>query len=183
MVERTKKNILNAFNQLIPKHDFDKITVSMIAAEADVSSATFYRYFKDKYDVMNYNYKLLLDYYVNPQRCHDYQDLFYYLFRVARESWRYLEHAFDSTGVNSFSTYIYKYSYETARQITMQNRDGEGFTPEEELQCDVFCRGISYMYENWIMGKYQISAEDAAKALYQIMPKTLKYYWWKTADF
>ena len=37
------------------------ITVADIIAEADVSKATFYRYFHDKYDVMNSNYKELLD--------------------------------------------------------------------------------------------------------------------------
>ena len=182
MVERTKKNILDAFNRLIPKYNFDSITVSMITEEAGISKATFYRYFKDKYEVMNYNYKLLLDYYVSPERCHNYKDLYFYLFKVAKESWRYLRHAFESTGINSFGYYIYEYSYETARQITMQNRSGKGFTPTEQLQCDVFCQGISHMYENWILGKYSISAEEAAEALYSMMPETLKHYWWTDID-
>ena len=56
MKDRTQEAILNAFNTLIEKNDFDKITIQMIIDEAGVGRTTFYRYFKDKYDVMNYNY-------------------------------------------------------------------------------------------------------------------------------
>lgn len=179
MIERTKNAIVDAFNELITNHDFDKLTVTDIAKKAGVSKATFYRYFKDKYDVMNYNYMRLLDYYAAPERCHNYEELYYNLFFAARESWQYLRNAFNSTGANCFSYYIYQYSYEIAEQITKSNRDGQGFSSSERLQFDVFCKGISYMYENWIFGGYDISAEDAAKALYAMMPETLKYYWWK----
>lgn len=177
MVERTKKDIVNAFNRLIAKTDFDQITAKLIAQEAGISKATFYRYFKDKYEVMNYNYKDLLDRYVNLESCNNYRDLFYNLFYTARKEWRYLRYAFNSTGVNSFQNYIFEYSKEMAERITKENRDGSGFTPEEELQCDVFCNGISYMYKNWIFGKYPITADEAADSLYAIMPETLKYYW------
>ncbi len=181
MPARTQKIILDAFNRLITRYEFHKISVEMIIEEADVSRSTFYRYFKDKYDVMNENYKNLLDYYASPERCSNYRDLYYHLFKVAFESWKYLEHAFDSTGINSFSNYIYEYSYQTALAITRENRDGQGFTPQEALQFDVFCYGISEMYKNWILGKYKVEADDAANALYEMMPESLKHYWWTKA--
>ena len=53
--------ILDAFNRLIAEKDFQKISVEMIMNEAKVSRSTFYRYFKDKYEVMNANYKNVLD--------------------------------------------------------------------------------------------------------------------------
>ncbi|MBQ3050267.1 MAG: helix-turn-helix transcriptional regulator, partial [Clostridia bacterium] len=56
MPERTRLTILHAFDRLVERVGFSKITVSMLVKEAGVSRATFYRYFKDKYDVMNYNY-------------------------------------------------------------------------------------------------------------------------------
>ena len=61
MVKRTKFAIVEAFNVLIEVKPFEDISVMDIVREADVSKATFYRYFKDKYDVMNSNYKELLD--------------------------------------------------------------------------------------------------------------------------
>ena len=51
MLSRTENAIIDAFNRLMDKNDFNKISVEMILDTADVSRSTFYRYFKDKYEV------------------------------------------------------------------------------------------------------------------------------------
>jgi AcrR family transcriptional regulator len=73
MLTRTENAIIDAFNKLIEKIDFNKISVDMILTAANVSRSTFYRYFKDKYEVMNANYKHLLDYLVAPERSSGYR--------------------------------------------------------------------------------------------------------------
>ena len=60
-MKRTEMDILLALNRLIARMDMEKITTEKIVEEAKISRATFYRYFKDKYDVLNRNYKELLD--------------------------------------------------------------------------------------------------------------------------
>lgn len=174
MVERTKKNIVDAFNRMIPKVEFEQITAVSISAEAGISKATFYRYFKDKYEVMNYNYKSLLDSCLANPDCRTYRDLYFYLFSIAKKDWRFLRHAFSSTGANSFNNYIFEYSKETAIRITKQYRKTDSITDSELLQIDVFCHGIPYMYENWIFGRYALSAREAADTLYRLMPETLR---------
>ena len=86
MSERTMQDILRAFNRLINSRGVENISVSMIADEAGVSRATFYRHFKDKYDVMNYNYKCLLDTYGNINNSTSYYDLFTKLFSVGKST-------------------------------------------------------------------------------------------------
>ncbi len=179
MVNRTKKAIVDGFNRLIKENDFKKISVGMIMKVAGVSRSTFYRHFKDKYDVMNEIYKNLLDYYVDPQRSSNYRELCFHLFSYAHDNLKIFKNALDSTGYNSFGNFIYAYSYETALAITKSNRDGQGFTPVEELQVDVFCNGICAVYKNMVQQRYKITAAEAADALYEMMPESLKYYWWK----
>ena len=180
MGSKTSKIILESFNKLIVENDFHKITVDMIMKAAEVSRATFYRHFKDKYDVMNANFKNLLDFYVSPQKSSNYRDLCYHLFEYGLEHLQVFKKAMESTGFNSFSNFIYEYSYRTALEITKQNRGGQGFTPVEELQADVFCNGICAVYKNMVNQRYKISASDAADALYEMMPESLKHYWWVT---
>ena len=60
-MERTERDIISAFNRLLSGTGIERITTQMIANEAKVSRATFYRYFRDKYDVLNRNYKDLLE--------------------------------------------------------------------------------------------------------------------------
>ena len=179
MANRTMSAIMTAFNRLIVQHDFQKISVEMIMKEASVSRSTFYRYFKDKYEVMNTNFKYLLDYYGAPERSKNYRDLCYHLFAQAQDHLVVFRRALESTGFNSLSNFIYEYSYETALKITRLNRNGAGFTPVEELQVDVFCTGICAIYKNIACQRYQIDASDAADALYEMMPESLKHYWWK----
>jgi AcrR family transcriptional regulator len=59
---------------------FEKITVSLIIKRSGVSKSTFYRYFLDKYDVMNYNYKRNLDNWIVARKCTDWRDLYYCIF-------------------------------------------------------------------------------------------------------
>ena len=179
MVDRTLKAITDGFTRLIGEVDFQKITVDMIMKEAGISRSTFYRYFKDKYDVMNANFKNLLDYYIVSERSRNYRDLCYHLFTQAQDHLVVFRRALESTGFNSLSNFIYEYSYETALKITRLNRNGAGFTPVEELQVDVFCTGICAIYKNIACQRYQIDASDAADALYEMMPESLKHYWWK----
>ena len=175
MLNRTQRELVNALNRLIARNDIEKITTQMIAQEAGVSKATFYRCFKDKYDVLNSNYKELLDSYL--QKCGNYRDLFFFLYSFARDEWSNFHRAFRTTGVNSFENYVYTYSKSVVEQITAQNRGGQGLTVEEDLQLDVVCYGISYMYKKWTLGEYPLDPAAAADCLYAIMPETLKHYW------
>ena len=177
MPERTKREIVAAFNRLIARSEMDKITTIRIAEEAEVSKATFYRYFKDKYDVLNYNYQQLLDH--SLKQCCNYRDLYVLLYRFARDEWKNFTRAFNTSGVNSFDSFIYSYSRSVVEEITRQNRNGGALTQEETLQLDVFCYGICNMYKKWTMGQYDLDAETAADALYDIMPESLKYLWFK----
>lgn len=179
MINRTKNAIVDGFNRLIKENDFHKISVDMIMKVAGVSRSTFYRHFKDKYDVMNEIYKNLLDYYVDPKQSSNYRELCFHLFSYAQDNLKIFKNALDSTGFNSFGNFIYEYSYETALAITKSHRDGKGFTPIEELQVDIFCNGICAVYKNMVNQRYNINPSDAADALYEMMPESLKHCWWK----
>lgn len=51
-VRRTQKLLRDALVSLIEEHSFDAITVGEIAERAMVSRAAFYRYYQDKYDLV-----------------------------------------------------------------------------------------------------------------------------------
>ena len=55
-----KETISEAFFKLVKKYDFDKITVSQIAAEAGISRATFYRHFNSLESIVEYTSEYLI---------------------------------------------------------------------------------------------------------------------------
>ncbi len=50
-IERTRRNIINAFIQLRAKKPIEKITVTELAKTAAINKATFYLHYKDIYDL------------------------------------------------------------------------------------------------------------------------------------
>ena len=48
----TRKRIIDAFTQLVSEYGYENVNVAMIIKRAEVGKTTFYRYFKDKRDVM-----------------------------------------------------------------------------------------------------------------------------------
>ena len=59
--EQTKKNILNAYLDLIPNKKWDKITVKEICAHSRITRGTFYQYYSDIYDLMEQTETELID--------------------------------------------------------------------------------------------------------------------------
>lgn len=52
-VRRTTKSITHAFIQLLKVYTIEEITIQQIADEADINRATFYKYYTDKYHLLN----------------------------------------------------------------------------------------------------------------------------------
>jgi AcrR family transcriptional regulator len=52
-VIRTRQLIVDAFDQLLHKRDFNSITVSDISKQATINRATFYAHFTDKYALID----------------------------------------------------------------------------------------------------------------------------------
>lgn len=181
MANRTALGIIRAFSELMDEGDFQKISVDMIMEKAQVSRSTFYRHFKDKYDVMNAGYKRVFDHYASPEQSRDYRELCYNMFSFVREHRRMVRRALETQGYNSFSNFVSSYAYDTAEKITRQNRGGEGFTAAEVLQVDVFCNGICAVFRNMVSRGYALDAAAAADALFEMMPESLKHYWWREA--
>ena len=52
-VRKTIQQIDNALLAILRKTSFDRVTVDMLCREAMINRSTFYRYYEDKYDLLN----------------------------------------------------------------------------------------------------------------------------------
>lgn len=59
-VQKTKKNIEDAFLYLIKEKSFTEITIKDICDNAMISRSTFYSHYKDKYDLLEYFFEKLI---------------------------------------------------------------------------------------------------------------------------
>lgn len=181
----TKKRILKAFNTVCASHDFLRITVDDIVQTAGVSRATFYRHFRDKYDVMNYNYTNLLNRALSLQGNVTMESLFAAMLKAGRLQRNEFSVLFGTYGPESLREYICAYSRKVARNIyetgdicgekTFKHRMNE----RQEAELNFFCHGAAAFFEEWIRGNYEMSAEEAAAMMYQFLPEDLKGNLWE----
>ena len=176
MRDTTKNLILNKFNKLLETYPFERLTVDIIAKESGISKSTFYRYFLDKYDVMNYSYKRLVDGLFNSPDCHSWREMFYHLAQASRMDAQRLKNAYDSAGVNSYSVFLYKYSYDAIRKMTLRSR-GTDLTPTEACRLSHFCYGTVGATREWVSGTFDLTDGEIADVLYEAMPDTLRDLW------
>ncbi len=174
MVSRTQKDIVESFKHLITKKHFEDITIQMIADEAGVSRATFYRYFRDKYDIMNYNYQSILDKCMKENQTQTFQELFYAMTTAGTDALRPMIRLFESSGVNSFQNFIYNYSFKTLENIVLKACNEQKLTDKQIFQYRFFCRGVAHMYEEWLRGVHNMSAEEVTNYLCELLPSELQ---------
>lgn len=176
MRDYTKQAILDAFNSLLNQNPFEKITVEMIATRSGISKATFYRYFMDKYDVMNYSFKRLVDSLFVHEECHSWKDMLYHLAYESKKDAVRVAKAYSSQGANSYSAYLFEYSYKAVEDVARRCR-GYELSSEERVLLTIFCFGTVGVIYQWICGKLDTTAQELARQLYNAMPPTLRDLW------
>ena len=129
--EVTKHQLAENFKELMLKGSFDKITIRMITEQAGVIRPTFYNYFQDKYEVMEW---LLEEEVFRPvfEMVEDVmeREAIYLLFRKMEKDQQYYQKAFEVTGQNGFEEILAGKLRKLIRQmmknhkITLQKLEG-----------------------------------------------------------
>ena len=145
--EATKHQLAESFKELMLKGSFDKITIRMITEQAGVIRPTFYNYFQDKYEVMEW---LLEEEVFRPvfEMVEDgmEREAIYLLFRKMEKDQQYYQKAFEVTGQNGFEEILAGKLRKLIRQM-MKNHTSETGRSERYQ----YLSGISYTYgSQWL---------------------------------
>lgn len=165
--EMTKALLGQKFKELVVKKSFDKITIKMITDEAGVIRPTFYNYFQDKYEVMEWLlwedvFKSATEL-VKMNMARSALEMIFKKFAVDKE---YYARVFEVKGQNSFEDMLYQSICRLVHVIVEENpvniKEGEIISKETFLQYEAMTlvNGIKY----WILRhRDEISAEEAVK--------------------
>ena len=111
--DSTSRKLMQTLSHLMETSPFDEISTSDIIRSSGVSRSTFYRRYRDKYDLVNTSYQLLLDRTIDriPQG-YSFKEAFYTLYTVLKSAPSFFKNALSSRDANSLRNYIYRKSYE-----------------------------------------------------------------------
>ena len=163
----TRKRILDTFTELVAEEGYENVSVQDILERAEVGKTTFYRYFRNKEDLLYEHYRDFYDAALEDEQCRTLQDLFTMLLRITREKPEELS-MFDTIGYASYRDFIYKYTCSCGKRI-LETAWGRPLTEREEFHVAFFCGGGARILEEYACGKYRnMSPEEAGKEVNKI---------------
>lgn len=180
MKRKTTREILaESFRELAALKPVDKITIQEIVSNCGYSPATFYRSFKDKYDLIAWEHTrgvaAIMDRiddgsYKWNQTLLDGARWFY-------GEKEYLANLFRHTsGHDSFVRYMTEINFNVLIRYILNVTGKSGLSKEEELYARVYCLGTVSLTCEWILGKYDATPEEIAHVYEQTLPASLRQY-------
>lgn len=180
MKRKTAKEILaESFRELAETKPVDKITVPEIVENCGYSKTTFYRLFKDKYDLMAWDYtrrqQEIMDQMENPE--YEWKKTLVdgaFLFHEQRE---YLKNLLlHTSGYESFSRYMKQRHFDTLRKCVLAASGEKELDVKTEMVVRTYCQGTVDLICDWIMGTYDVGPEELAEVFEDCLPQPLHQY-------
>jgi AcrR family transcriptional regulator len=145
-----KKRLKDSLFTALASKSIDDITVSEIVEGADLCRATFYRYYDDKYDLLNQSFQETLDtLFAGTQGLSDQKTRSQLFFEYAYQNRDVLNNAFATLDYNGLKSFCYRYAYSFLGELFRSETPGLD-AENAKMALEVYCRGIVETTADWI---------------------------------
>ena len=151
----------------------EKITVKEIVQECGTTRQTFYRYFLDKYDLINWYFdKILLESFEHMGEGKTVYEGLCKKFQYIEEEKLFFKAAFRNDQQNCLREHDFRLilAFYT-RQI--EEKTKEPISENLRFLLEMYCQGSIYMTVQWVLGERKSTPQEMAKALVSAMPSEL----------
>ncbi len=168
------KRLMNALTEKLQTEPIDKITMTDVLEEAHVSRSTFYRHYRDKYDLLNKNYQILLDSTLfRMKEGVSYKTVFYQIYTVISKNPAVFKSALFSEDHNSLFNYIYSQAYIAFSEI-LEEHGLDLSDPYNDMLLRGYLMGALEVVSMWARDGMKESLDLIFKLTLQLMPEEIK---------
>lgn len=171
--EKTKYKLANSVKECMKTTPVDKITVKDIVEGCAVSRQTFYRNFKDKYDLINWYFdKLVLQSFEQIGVGYTVGESLTKKFEFIVNEKAFFIGAFRSDDYNSLK----EHDFELILQFYMDligKKTSQPLKEDFQFLLEMYCRGSVYMTVKWVLSGMTDTPGDMADKLVDAMPPKL----------
>lgn len=177
----TKALIGDSLKSLMLQHPFEKITIKMITDEAGIIRPTFYNYFCDKYEVLEWIFsESIIEKVKGMFEQGMYSEGIKLLFVCMKNDSQFYKKALEVTGQNSFGDILEKYLYDLFI-VELNDHFIEGKTNNPlmtpNLVAAYYSLSLANLLKIWIQGEFQAySVEDMVGAYEYLLTHSLMDY-------
>ncbi len=172
--DKTKYLFAASIKQLMQTTPLDEITVTDIVTHSGMSRQTFYRYFQDKYDLVNWYFERL------AQKSFKQMGVSLTLKEGLLKKFTFIEkekyffaQAFQSRDRNSLLHYDYESILQFYTDIILK-KTGSPLPNDIRFLLEMYCRGSIDMTVKWATSKTRIPPEQMAGLLVEALPSRLR---------
>lgn len=183
MKRKTAKEILSdSFRELAQVKSVDRITVKDITDNCGYSQATFYRQFRDKYDLIIWDYTQTVAEIVGKGGKDGYEwrkTLLEtaYFFENKKE---YLSNLFlHTSGMDSFVQYMSDIHAGSLTKLILECSGRDKLDLQTKMLIRLYCHGAVCLTCEWILGRYEVSPEELADVFEKALPAPLHPFLFK----
>lgn len=172
--DETKYIFAVAIKDLIKVSPLDKIAVTDIVTRSGMTRQTFYRYFKDKYDLVNWYFeKLVLKSFRQMATGCLLQEALQLKFAFIKNEHSFFKEAFKSNDYNNLINYDYNCIYEFYKGVIEKNL-GHEIDREIKFLLQMYCKGSIDMTVEWVLNDMPLEIDEIVVLLIEAIPSRLK---------
>ena len=173
----TKQIIIDAAFSLFEQRPFQRVTVQDILNEAQVSRATFYKFFSDKHELMHLYYRSFMDRTIEQDfNGHNWREIAEHLLSFMLTKQSFFLNVKDTEGQDSFWDFLRSYSFDFYSAVKLRNEKREVLTEYERLTIISHIDGAITLLKMYIEGKVGLAPEELAKLICSTIPDSYQEY-------
>lgn len=173
----TKEKIANALERLLYHKSFTDVSVGDICDEIDISRTTFYRYFQDKYECMNWVYqnqiRKILD---KNQKIDDWKTLVYDVIYALYDRKEFFTKVCSYKEQNSLMDCIYECGYNYLEDMLLGVINEPKLPPELHWASAMYMKGSIFLVESWLRNGCKEDPDFIVKMQIENIPLTISKY-------
>ena len=169
--------LADSIKELMNKKPLQKITVRMIAENCQVTRQTFYRYFPDKYALVNWIFRTNIDNIVrNSSRELPWSHVLAQMLISMKEDQKFYVNAMNYEGQNSFHQFITEYTRVAYEKELCNRLDPSLIDDKVRFSLQFNSYGAVGSIYNWIKGNMAEDPYLLAKNIAENMPQNMKIH-------
>ena len=152
--------------ELLEKKDFLDITTTEIIENSGLSRATFYKHFRDKYELAAWKFGALFVHALMPDEftstevsAENYRKNINYIY----ENRKYFRNLFGYNGQNSFQDYYVRYPKELAETIAAHS--GRSLSTRDYYTITYHAAGAAQVLKDWIQADCPMTVDEVCDLL------------------
>ena len=173
MLGDTRYVFAECIKELMNHQSLDKITVTDIVEMSGKTRQTFYRYFRDKYDLVNWYFEVLADKsFLQIGNSETLREGLIKKFQFIYNDRVFFKEAFKSKDYNNVENYDYNCILTFYQNIIKRKLDNN-IPSDIEFLLEMYCHGSITMTVDWATGGYKLKPEELADMLIEALPPKL----------